>query len=97
MTLPLTRKQEQLWRYIQSCERSPTYDEMAVALGHKPKSRGNLNRMVVTLKEKGYVDYLPCRARSIVALHPRTDLSRAQTADLIGELERRGVVLRPLQ
>lgn len=91
MTLPLTPKQEKLWRFIRSCDRSPTHQEMADALGLK--SRGQVNLTVVALKERGFVDYLPARARSIVALNPKEDLSRAPTTELIAELERRGVRL----
>jgi SOS-response transcriptional repressor LexA len=91
MTLPLTRRQEQLWRFIKSCDRSPTHQEMADAIGLK--SRGQVNLMVVALKERGFVDYLPARARSIVALNPEEDLSLARTTELIAELERRGVRL----
>jgi SOS-response transcriptional repressor LexA len=91
MTLPLTRRQEQLWRFIKSCDRSPTYDEMAVAMGLKSKSCAE--KLVCGLKERGYVDYIPFRPRSIVALDPQERLNRASTFDLIAELERRGVML----
>lgn len=96
MTLPLTEKQELVWRYIKSCERSPSYEEMARALGFSNKSQ--LNRLIVTLKEKGFVTYLPNRARSIVALEPSPVASAIPTAALIAELDRRGlsVVLLPL-
>lgn len=89
-TLPLTRRQEQLWRFIKSCRRSPSFEEMAVAMG---TGRGNISRMILSLKEKGFVNYLPARARSIVALDPGEDLSHFRTAALVGELERRGVVV----
>jgi hypothetical protein len=64
---------------------------MAAALGLK--SRGQINRAVVTLKEKGFVDYTPARARSIVAIDPSESLSRFKTVALIAELERRGILL----
>ena len=87
MTLPLTPKQERVWRYIRSCHRSPTYEEMSRALGLA--NRGQLNRTILTLKEKGYVSYTPYRARSIVALDPAADLSSFPTAALMAEIERR--------
>ena len=87
MTLPLTPKQERVWRYIRSCERSPTYDEIAAAIG--TKNRGQLNRTILTLKEKGFVTYTPYRARSLVALDPQVDLERIPTALLAAELARR--------
>lgn len=90
-TLPLTARQEVLWRYIQSCEYSPSLDEMAKAIGAKAKS--NISRLLVALKERGYVDYLPNRSRSVVALDPRKGrnpaLGRISTVELEAELARR--------
>jgi hypothetical protein len=43
----------------------------------------------MALKAKGYVHYLPGRARSIVALDPMHDLSGFSTSDLARELARR--------
>jgi SOS-response transcriptional repressor LexA len=89
MTLPLTEKQERLWRYIASCERSPSYEEMARALGLKSKSE--VNSAVLSLKRRGYVNYIPNKARTIVALDPRNnpDLSSFSVAELAAELARR--------
>jgi hypothetical protein len=50
--------------------------------------------MIAALRDKGYVSYLPNRARSIVALEPHTAiLTRVKTSDLLAELERRGILL----
>jgi SOS-response transcriptional repressor LexA len=90
--LPLTEQQEKLWRFIKGCERSPSYDEMMAALG--TNSRGHVSMMIAALRDKGYVSYLPNRARSIVALEPHTAiLTRVKTSDLLAELERRGILL----
>lgn len=86
-TLPLTAKQERIWRYIASCERSPTYNELAEAIGLK--SRGQLHTAVLALKKKGYVTYTPSVARSLVAIDPRQNLAGFSTADLAAELARR--------
>jgi SOS-response transcriptional repressor LexA len=91
MTLPLTPKQERLWRYIRSCERSPSFEEMRHALGYG--GRGNVARMVEVLVAKGYAQHVPHRARSIVAIDPQESLTNARTSELIAELERRGVML----
>jgi repressor LexA len=91
MTLPLTKQQERLWRYIRSCERSPSYVEMAQALGLSSKS--GVNRLVEALSAKGYVRYTPCRSRSIIAVDPRNDLTKFKSSDLMAELERRGILL----
>jgi SOS-response transcriptional repressor LexA len=87
MTLPLTEKQERLWRYIKSCERSPSYLEMATAMGLS--SRSNLHTVVLALKKKGYVSYIPGLARTIIALDPDIDLTRFSTAELAAEIARR--------
>jgi DNA-binding MarR family transcriptional regulator len=86
MTLPLTPKQERVWRYIRSCERSPTYREMERDLGI---NIGRLNDVIVSLKERGFVSFLPRRHRSIVALDPKADLSAFPTEVLAAEIARR--------
>ena len=85
-TLPLTAKQERVWRYIRSCERSPTYREMERDLN---ASRGKLSDCIATLREKGFVSYQPHRARTLVAIDPRGDLSSFPTEALEAELARR--------
>lgn len=85
MTLPLTEKQERVWRYLKTCERSPSYREMERDLGY---NIGRLNDVIVTLKEKGFVSYIPRRARSLVALDPG-GLSAYPTEVLQAELSRR--------
>lgn len=87
--LALTPKQERVWRYIRSCRRSPTYREMERDL---ETSKGKLNDVVVSLKEKGFVRFVPNRARSIVAIDPATDLASFPTEALRAELKRRGAL-----
>jgi hypothetical protein len=96
--LPLTQKQEQLWRFIRSCERSPSYTEMSLAVYGKENAKGRINSLVCALKERGFVDYRPNRARTIVALNPANRISYITTDALIAELGRRGVgmVMLPL-
>lgn len=98
MSLPLTEKQEQLWRYIKSCERSPTYSEMARAVYGSINAKGRINVLVCRLKERGFVDYIPNRARSIVALDPPTRPSSITTEALLLELTKRGIdiIMLPL-
>lgn len=85
--LPLTEKQERVWLYIKSCDRSPTYEEIAQALDYK--SRSNLHGTVVSLKERGFVTYKHGRARSIVALDPAPALTSFSTSQIVSELARR--------
>ena len=86
-TLPLTEQQERLWRFIQTCERSPSYDEMAAFMGLHSKS--GIERIVSALRAKGFVHYIPNRTRSIVAINPELDLAGIPSATLAAELARR--------
>ena len=86
-TLPLTKTQERLWRFIASCERSPSYDEMAAHMGIC--SRGRISLLVRQLKERGYATFIPNRARTIVATKPETNLAGIPTSVLAAELARR--------
>ncbi len=86
MTLPLTPKQEAVWRYIKACERSPTYREMERDL---KCGVGRLNDVVVGLRARGYVTWKPGKARSLVALDPNLDLAAVPTEQLEAELARR--------
>jgi len=81
MTLPLTDRQEQLWRYIKSCERSPTFTEMRLALGLDSKS--GVHRLVTSLEERGYISRIKNRARSIVALDPPVRQFTPYQADVV--------------
>lgn len=92
-TLPLTKKQEQLWRFIKSCKRSPSYAEMATAIYGKSNAKGRINTLVCALKERGLVDFIPNRARTIVALEPGARVSCITMTDLIAECSRRGIGL----
>jgi SOS-response transcriptional repressor LexA len=92
MTLPLTEKQEKLWRFIASCERSPSHDEMTAALGGKVRG-ARTHEVVLALEAKGYVRRTPRLARSIVALDPSVGLNGITTSELLAELERRGILL----
>ena len=86
MTRPLTKKQEKVWQYIKSCERSPTYREMMEALGER--SVNGVFRTVMVLRERGFVTYRPGKVRSIVATDPNT-LAAFTTSELQAELARR--------
>jgi hypothetical protein len=66
---------------------------MALAIYGRLNAKGRINNMVCALKERGFVDYIPNRPRSIIALDPRENLSGASTAALLAELENRGVVI----
>lgn len=86
-TLPLTPRQEQLWRFIASCNRSPTYDEMAKALGYSCRG-ARITQLVQSLERKGFVARQSYAARSIVAINPN-DLKRFPTEALQAELSSR--------
>jgi SOS-response transcriptional repressor LexA len=92
--MPLTERQEQLWRFIKGCQRSPSFQEMVDALGYKSKSR--IHDMLNALERKGYITTIGQgpggyrMARSIVANDgPRPDLAGYTTDELADELSRR--------
>lgn len=45
--------------------RSPSLHEIAVKMGLSPKSKSTVYLHLIRLKERGYIDWLPNRARSI--------------------------------
>lgn len=68
--IPLTARQQELLDYLRSCERSPTYTEMRLALGLNSKS--GIHRLVSALEERGYILRIPNRERAITLVkHPR--------------------------
>jgi SOS-response transcriptional repressor LexA len=88
-TLPLTAKQEQLWRFIQSCERSPSFEEMSLHMYGRTTGKGAIHVLTQELERRGYLRRDPLRARSIVAVVPCVEMSHISTADLASELARR--------
>lgn len=63
----LTRKQAALLDWLRAyCDKhqsSPSFDEMAVGIGERSKS--GVHRLVEALVERGHVEYIPNRARTI--------------------------------
>ena len=68
MMFNLTRRQKQCFdfikRHIDENGLSPSFDEIQHALGLASKS--GAHRLVHSLKERGWVDFLPHRRRTIV-------------------------------
>lgn len=88
MNLPLTARQEMLWRFIASCKRSPSYDEMAKALGYACRGQRIVD-MVDALERKGFVRRVAKGARNVVALDHCVELAAIPTNRLADELARR--------
>ena len=70
----LTKKQSDLLRYLYARQEegafiSPSYDEMRDAMGLKSKC--GIHRLVVCLEERGFIERLPQRPRSIRVLAGR--------------------------
>jgi SOS-response transcriptional repressor LexA len=67
MRLGMTKRQHDcltfIRQYISSHGHSPTYREISEGIG--TKSSSNINRLLVQLKKRGLVDFLPSRARSV--------------------------------
>jgi DNA-binding MarR family transcriptional regulator len=64
--LPLTTRQEELWRFIASCERSPTYFEIRDALGYR--AIAGIQRSLAKLEEYGFIRRVKNAKRSIELL-----------------------------
>lgn len=66
----LTQRQSEALRFIKSYrithQESPSYQDIMEALNITSKS--NVNRLVRCLRQRGYIDYLPGHARSIIVL-----------------------------
>lgn len=90
----LTEQQEQLLRFLKSCDRCPTFDEMQAALGLKSKS--GVHRLIGALEAKGFIRRMPGMARAIEVVpdpHLPTNLNAFSVADLAREARRRGLAL----
>lgn len=88
----LTVKQADLLSFIraEAAEgRTPSYIEMQEHMGLS--STSGVHRLMLALKERGYVEQPYHRARSVIALDrkPRP-LADSETNELIAELKRRG-------
>lgn len=56
---------------------APSYEELAAALGMKGK--GHLSALLTSMRERGLVDWLPRRARTIHVLAQPSDLEQLPT------------------
>ena len=98
MSQGLTTNQANLLDLLRSSERTPSYAQMAKALGFN--SRSMIGRIIDALEERGFVERLPGKYRSIRLIEkpePWSDvdvhLSGVSTKDLIAELRRRDVAV----
>lgn len=90
--MEMTPAQARLWKYIKSCERCPSFDEMQDAMGLHSKS--GVFRLIDALEHKGYIH---CARRSGLRVHrgitinakPRPDLAGYTYSELADELNRR--------
>ena len=81
----LTVQQSALLRYLILCAGSgdavsPTFDQMAHAIGLKSKS--GIHRLITGLEERGFIRRIPCRARAITILRRPGDAPGVSAADL---------------
>lgn len=83
----LTRKQGELLSFLQSCPRTPSFEEMKIALGLKSKS--GVHRLVGALEERGFIFRRHNRARAIIVRSG--DLTGFTNEEIIVELIGRGV------
>lgn len=70
--MSLTKRQAELLnilrRRLAESEVSPNYDELAAELG---TVRSNVYSLMCALKERGYVDWMPRKARSLRLVEKR--------------------------
>lgn len=88
----LTRRQRELLTYIQRYMASrdgiaPSFEEMTKAMGLASKS--GIHRLIEALVDRGHLQRLPNKARSITLGIPN-DLEGFETGALLDELTRRG-------
>lgn len=66
----LTSKQREAYEwikaYIKNEDQSPSYDEIMIGIGIKSKS--GVARLCNGLKDRGWIDFIPNRSRSIIIL-----------------------------
>lgn len=71
--MSLTRRQSEVLAFIRKRlkedEVGPNYEEISKAMGMSSKS--GVHRIVYALKERGFIDFIPKRARSIRVLEKR--------------------------
>lgn len=90
----LTPRQAELLRFLSSWQDeggsvSPTFDQMAGALGLKSKS--GIHRLITSLEERGFIQRLPRQARSIrviagVGGTPRRPVTAKDLRELVARL-----------
>lgn len=86
----LTQQMANLYQFL--CDRhddtvGPSYEEMAGHLGLSSKS--NVNRLLVSLRKRGMVQWTPGVARSVRPVR-RDTFAGVSSAAMIAELKRRG-------
>jgi SOS-response transcriptional repressor LexA len=91
---PLTAAQQKLLDYLRSCDRSPSFEEMRVALGLHSKS--GVHRLVGALEERRFIRRIANRARCIEIVEDpnlRSSIAHFTPTELANEAKRRGYVL----
>lgn len=90
----LTPKQAKLLECIRARVRSgvaPSYNEMAADMGLASKE--GVVRLLLGLRERGYVTWMPNHARSIRLTSQADNLITVSDTALLAEVERRGLNL----
>jgi len=97
MSVGLTTKQADLLDYLKGSSRTPSYAEMARAIGMKSKS--GIFRLIDGLEERGFIERLPNKSRAVrLIAEPKpwaenSILFELRTETLVEELRRRGLVV----
>lgn len=84
----VTRRQEELLAYLEQREArgegSPTYDEIAEALGNT--ARSSVHRLISALERRGLVRRIPHATRAIEVIKPRNLAAPTGWGGLLGQL-----------
>jgi len=79
----LTKQMAKLLEIIENLQNmngcSPSYDEMAKAMGSK--SRSCIHRLLYALKERGAIDFIPKRSRSLVLKNKSANSGAVSSSD----------------
>ena len=82
-TFGLTKRQAQILKFIRehmaNDAPAPSYQEIANCTGSK--SKGDISRILHALKERGHIDFLPGRARSLILIQSPEPVSASQAAE----------------
>lgn len=97
MTYGLTGRQAEVYEFVRAASENgvpPSFEEIGIAVGIRSKSQ--VHAVMTALKERGHIDWIPNRARSLIVREPVTnDTNRQVEAEtLLARWHERGWLAR---